>query len=347
MTRQASIDPALKAWATERQKDYIDAVNEHGGVMAGAEALGIGYQNMSRAIAALKRKAAQGKAPQAAIPATLAPNKDGPKKIMVLPDVQAKPGTDFSYLMRIGQYMVEKKPDIVVCIGDFADMPSLSSYDKGKKSFEGRRYKRDIEASHEAMSAFLTPLVDHNYGKQPEDSYRPRLVLTLGNHEFRIERATEEDPKLDGVLSIDDLKYKEFGWEVYPFLEVVKIGGVLFSHYFISGVKGLPVSSARALLTKKHISCVAGHKQGYEASTDFRGDGVPITAIIAGSCYEHDETYMGPQGNKHWRGFLVLHEVQDGAFDLMQVSLKYVNERYPHLHVAPNYAEVPQPEGMR
>jgi hypothetical protein len=254
-------------------------------------------------------------------------------KILVLPDVQAKPGLDFSYLMRYGQYMLDKRPDVVVCIGDFADMESLSSYDKGKKSFEGRRYKRDIAAALEAMAAFLNPLQEFNERakRNKEKQYHPRMVLTLGNHEARIDRATEMEPMLDGVLSIDDLKYKEFGWEVYPFLEVVKIGGVLFSHYFISGVKGLPVSSARALLTKKHISCVAGHKQGYEASTDFRGDGVPITAIIAGSAYEHDERYMGPQGNKHWRGCLVLHEVNDGAFDLMQVSLKYVNDKYAHI----------------
>ena len=53
-----------------------------------------------------------------------------------------------------------------------------------------------------------------------------------------------------------------------------------------------------------------------------------MTAIIAGSCYEHDEGYMGPQGNEHWRGFYMLHEVKDGAFDEMAVSLNYLRERY-------------------
>jgi hypothetical protein len=336
------IDPQLLAHCTPRQVEVLEAIEAKGSCRKAADALGVDHSYVSRTLNTVKKKA--GVTPVAESPAPIG------KKILVLPDVQAKPGNDFSYLMRIGQYMVEKKPDVVVCIGDFADMESLSSYDKGKKSFEGRRYKRDIEAAKEAMSSFLTPLVDYN-AAHPKKPYKPRMVLTLGNHEARIDRATEDDPKLDGVLSIDDLQYKDFGWEVFPFLEVVKIGGVLFSHYFISGVKGLPVSSARALLTKKHISCVAGHKQGYEAATDFRGDGVQLTAIIAGSCYEHDERYMGPQGNKHWRGFLVLHEVQDGSFDLMQVSLKFVNERYPHLHVAPDFSKehepVAQPEGMR
>ena len=68
-------------------------------------------------------------------------------KHLVIPDVQIKPGQDLSFLRVIGEYIVEKQPDVIVCLGDFADMPSLSSYDVGKKSFEGRRYKDDIKAS--------------------------------------------------------------------------------------------------------------------------------------------------------------------------------------------------------
>ena len=347
MTRQASIDPALKQGATPRQCEYIDAVNEHGGVMAGAKALGIGYQNMSRAISAIKKRAAEARGiPQAQtlarpIPALppVTTAAEGAKKILVLPDVQAKPGHDFSYLMRIGQYMVEKKPDIVVCIGDFADMPSLSSYDKGKKAFEGRRYKRDIEASHEAMSAFLTPLVDYNYGKQPEDIYRPRMVLTLGNHEDRINRAVNEDPKLDGIMSVADLKYAEFGWEVIPFLKVIVIEGVAFSHYFTTGLMGRPAGTAAAQLRKTNMSCYSGHQQGKQIAYGYRADGRTITSIISGSCYEHDEDYLGPQGNKHFRGFWMLHEVVDGAFDEMPVSLGFINKRYPHIAVAPDHSK--------
>src|SRR5688500_3287757 len=162
-------------------------------------------------------------------------------KILVLPDVQAKPGVDFSFLARIGQYMVDKKPEVVVCIGDFADLPSLSSYDKGTKAFEGRRYRRDVEAAQFAMQAFLGPL--EAYNKTAKRPYKPRMVLTLGNHEQRILKACNEDPKLDGMLRIEDLAYSEYGWEVHPFLEVVVIEGIAFSHYFTTGVMGRPAGS--------------------------------------------------------------------------------------------------------
>jgi len=250
---------------------------------------------------------------------------------LVIPDVQAKEGTDFSFLKGIGNYIVDKKPEVIVCIGDWADMPSLSSYDIGKKSFEGRRYVKDIQAAHEAMEALLAPLVAFNIKaiRNKEKQYHPRMVMTLGNHEHRIVRAVDNDPKLDGVLSIDDLKYKEFGWEVHNFLDVVIIDGVAYSHYFVTGVAGRPASSASAQLNKKHQSCIAGHQQGLQIATANRADGSLITSIIAGSCYEHEESYMGPQGNRHWRGFLVLHSVQpSGEFDLMPVSLDYINKKY-------------------
>lgn len=249
---------------------------------------------------------------------------------LVIPDCQVKPGHDYQYLNAIGKYIVEKQPDVIVNLGDFSDMPSLSSYDVGKKSFEGRRYKKDIDATHEAMKTLLTPLWDFNARakKNKEKQYKPRMVLTLGNHEERILRAVNDDPKLEGVLSIDDLKYESFGWDVHPFTEVVVIDGVAYSHYFTTGVAGRPATTASALLSKKHMSCIAGHQQGRQIASAFRADGTPITCIIAGSCYEHNEDYMGPQGNKHWRGIVVLHEVDNGSFDEMFCSLQWVKSKY-------------------
>jgi hypothetical protein len=58
MSRTPHIDEKLKEWATERQCAYIDAVNQHGGIVAGAKALGITYEGLSRAITRLKASAA-------------------------------------------------------------------------------------------------------------------------------------------------------------------------------------------------------------------------------------------------------------------------------------------------
>ena len=242
--------------------------------------------------------------------------------------MQIKDGQDFAFLERIGKYIVEKKPDVIVHLGDFADMESLSSYDVGKKSFEGRRYTTDIKAAHEAMTTLLGPLYDYNRQarEQKKKSYRPRLVMLLGNHENRIARAINDDPKLEGLISYKDLPYHE--WEVHDFLKPVFIDGIAYSHYFPTGVMGRAATTASAMVSKLHMSCIAGHQQGKQVAYGKRPDGSTITCIIAGSCYEHDEDYLGPQGNNHFRGILLAHRVKNGSFDECFVSLDYLKERY-------------------
>lgn len=247
----------------------------------------------------------------------------------VLPDVQAKPGQDFNFLTKIGEYIVHKKPEKIICLGDFADMPSLSSYDVGKKAFEGRRYVNDIIATQKAMEALLCPIEEFNKKakKNKEKLYKPEKVMLLGNHEQRIERAINTDPKLEGLITYNDLRYELNGWKVYPFLEVVVIDGIAYSHYFTSGLLGRPATSANAQLNKTHMSCISGHQQGLQIATGKTADGRLIHSIIAGSCYEHNEDYLGKQGNNHWRGALMLNDVNDGDFDLMPLRLKYLLER--------------------
>lgn len=251
-------------------------------------------------------------------------------KHLVIPDTQVKPGISLAYLTWIGNYIVAKKPEVIVMIGDFADMPSLSSYDTGTKSFEGRTYTADIKAAHKGMEALLAPMKAYNKKllKSKKKQYKPRMVMTLGNHEHRITRAVEYDRKLEGLVSLEDLRYDEQGWEVHAFLDVVSIDGIAYSHYFASGVMGRPITSANALLTKKHMSCFAGHQQGRQIAYGRRADGTEMTSIIAGSAYMHDEEYLSVQTNQHWRGIYVLHEVKDGAFDEMAVSMNYLKKNY-------------------
>ena len=249
---------------------------------------------------------------------------------LILPDVQVKDGHDVTFLEKIGQFIVDKKPDVIVCLGDFADMESLSSYDKGKKSFEGRRYTKDIEAAHNAMQALTEAPYRYNQQqfRNKKKLYNPRMILTLGNHEDRIRRAIETSPELDGVLSVDDLGYDKYGWEVYPYLEVVNVDGVNYSHFFTSGVMGRPVPNAKQLLIKKHQSCVMGHVQTMDIATDYRADGTPIIGLFAGCCYEHNEDYLGNQGNNYFRGIHMLYEVNNGSFYHHAISLKYLHEKY-------------------
>jgi hypothetical protein len=216
-------------------------------------------------------------------------------------------------------------------------MESLSSYDYGKKDYEGRRYIKDINASKHAMGVLLKPIEDYNADmrKWKMKQYKPEMHLTLGNHEYRIERAVQDDPKLDGFMSIDDLGYESFGWIVHPFLEVVELDGIYYSHYFCNPLSGRAIGGESILLRLKSVgfSHVQGHQQIYLSGARSLNSGRVIRGIVLGSCYLHDEKYRGPQSNSEFRGILVFHEVINGNFSLMEISIDYLCRRYEGMMV--------------
>lgn len=251
-------------------------------------------------------------------------------RILVIPDCQVKEGVPLEHLTWAGKAIVDYKPDVVVNIGDFADMPSLSTHDKaGSKYFEGKRYTKDVEVVKEAMSMLLAPLKEEQarLKKNKEKQYKPRMVMTLGNHCNRINRAVNNNPMLEGLISTKDLGYEK-DWEVHEFLKPVFIGGVGFNHYWPVGAMGRPASSPAAIISKLHMSCVAGHQQGKQVAYGKRADGKSVCAIIAGSYYLHDEDYMDQLSNSHWRGLVMLNEVNDGCFDELFLSIGYLGEKY-------------------
>ncbi len=251
-------------------------------------------------------------------------------KHLVIPDTQVKPNQPIDHLRWAGLYAVDKKPDVIVHLGDHFDMPSLSRFDVGSRSFAGRRYTADIESGIRAMEAFIDPIRQEQKRliKNKQKQWNPRMVYTLGNHEQRIERAIEADEKLEGLISYDDFKLDEFGFEVYDFLDVAVVDGIAYSHYFTSGVMGRPCSSAKAMLSKKYMSCVCGHIQDRDIAYGRRADGKNMLGLFSGIFYQHDESYLTPQTNGSWRGIWMLNQVEDGSCDELPVSMEYLRNKY-------------------
>jgi hypothetical protein len=259
------------------------------------------------------------------------------KTHLVIPDTQTKPGVPLDHLNWIGQYILDRRPDTIIHLGDHADMPSLSSYDAGKKSFEGRRYRADIEAANQAFDILCEPLEKNNRvnRKSKTKQYKPELHLLLGNHEHRINRAVEDDSKLDGTLSVEDLNYTSHGWTVHDFLQPVCLDGVWYSHYWANPMSGRPYGGTAATRLKQiGHSFTMGHQQTLDFATRFLPNGQQHCGLIVGACYLHREQYLGPQGNNHFRGIIVKHEVQDGAYDIMVVSLDFLCRKYEGVPLA-------------
>ncbi len=130
--------------------------------------------------------------------------------LLIIPDAHAAPDYDNERFTAAGQFVMDERPEYVVCLGDWADLPSLSSYDKGTRGFEGRRYQKDVASAVDAQEKFFAPIKKFNEQKRKnkEKQYKPKLIMCLGNHEDRITRATQFAPELHGAIGIEDLQYK-------------------------------------------------------------------------------------------------------------------------------------------
>jgi DNA-binding XRE family transcriptional regulator len=241
------------------------------------------------------------------------------KKLIFVPDLQIKEGVPLQHLRAIGNYIADKKPDNVVFAGDNADMPSLSSWDRGKLCFEGRRYRSDVQSHNDGMSMLMEPI----NRERSKGNWEVDVDETLGNHEHRILRAVQEDSRLEGLMSINDLQLSQLGITAHEFLKVIVRNGAAFSHYF---PRGAP--NAKAQLVREGRSAFSGHQQGLDIHCQYI-NGILQWGVIAGSGYLHDEDYLTPQGNAHWRGIVVAHEMRgDGSLNPMIVSLDYLLDKY-------------------
>jgi hypothetical protein len=245
-------------------------------------------------------------------------------KIMVIPDCQVRGDVDMDYLHAMGAYLVDKLPDVIVNLGDFYDFPSLSDYDKGKLSFEGRRLVSDIEAGKRGMEVLLKPL--REYQKTNPD-YKPRMVFTLGNHEQRLKRVVDNNSQFEGFIGYHLLELEK-DWEVHDFLVPVNIQGINFVHYLANPMTGKPYGgSAASQLKNVGCSFVVGHKQTLDVAIQPVFDGSLRLGIIAGASYPFDEGYKGYFGNNHFRGIVMLHEAENGFADPSFVSTRFLIER--------------------
>jgi hypothetical protein len=251
-------------------------------------------------------------------------DKNRPKVHLVIPDSHARPGFHNKRYDWLGQLIVDIKPDVVVDIGDWYDMESLSSYDKGKKSFEGRQYTKDIEVGVEAQERLLAPI-------KKAHMKRPRFVRTLGNHENRVDRAVNMSRELEGLMSTKDFQSKEYGWEEVEYNVPIRVDGIYYCHHFPSGAMGKPIGGdniGRMLIQKKHVSCTQGHSHllDYARRTDLSGR--KVHGLSVGCYFDYEMDYSGPVNSLYDRGVVIKSEVANGNYDFTWVSIEKMKKAY-------------------
>jgi len=251
---------------------------------------------------------------------------------LIIPDSHAKPGASNDRYTWLGKFCADRKPDVIVDIGDWADMESLCPYDKGTKAFEGRRYTADVTAARDAREKFITPINELNKKLGKGKKYSPNMVACTGNHENRINRACQLAPELDGVLQIEDLGAEEFGWKVYDFMDPVIIDGIAYAHYFPSGVMNKAIGGenpASSVVKKRFMSCTFGHTHIYDGpAIRSLPTGQKIMGLNVGCFFDHYEGYAGEANKMWWRGVILKHITGHGTYDVEMVSMERLKNLY-------------------
>ena len=247
---------------------------------------------------------------------------------LVIPDPHAHPSHNNDRADWLGRLILDVKPDVVVNLGDMWDLPSFSGYDKGKKSFQGRSYRKDLDAGLEFDERLWAPA-------RKAKKRLPYRVFIEGNHEERMKRALEFTPELEGTIGFKDFELDKNYDEVIEYKGqtpgIIEIDGIIYCHYSVSGVMGRPVGGehpAYSLLTKQFKSVTCGHIHVFDHCVRTDASGNRINGLVAGVFQDFDSEWAG-EVNKLWsRGVVVKRNVSDGNYDLQWISIDALRNEY-------------------
>ncbi len=250
------------------------------------------------------------------------------KNLLVIPDQHAHPDFNNNRADWLGKLIIDTRPEIVVNIGDAADMSSLASYDKGKRSFQGRSYAKDVNAHLDFQERLWQPI-------KKQKKKMPDRYFFVGNHCQRIDRALDLSPELVGTIGYKDLCLNDFYNEVIPYegdtpgMKIIE--GTAFAHYFITGVMGRGIGGehpAYTLLTKNFQSCVQGHTHTLDFCERTNAEGKKIQGLVCGVYQDYDSPWAGERNKIWWKGVVLLKNIENGQFDLETISLDRLRKEY-------------------
>lgn len=232
------------------------------------------------------------------------------RKHLAIGDHHRRPGLDNADTVMLGELIEYALPDVIVDIGDFADMPSCSGWDTDAARFGLESVAADIESANVARA-----ILNKHIGKARKRNPRwdPVCIAVAGNHENRLNRLLSQAQFARFRDCIPAFDYE--GWNYYPFLKPVSVDGVTYIHYLPYGKRAAAADNARLMLRHARRSVVAGHSHMFDWHQEVDSFGGRMIALQVGCSFLHEEEY-NPLSHRYWRGAVVLRDVKDGAFDV-------------------------------
>ena len=248
---------------------------------------------------------------------------------LIIPDIHSHWEHDNARADLLSKLVIDLQPDVVINMGDQWDMPSLSSYDKGLRSFQGRTYAADIASGCEFSDRLWGPV-------KRRKRKLPLRVFLHGNHENRIEKALQLSPELEGTINFSDLSLDTNYDIVVPYTGkntpgIIELDGVTYAHYLVSGIMGRPVGGehpAYSLISKSFTSCTVAHSHLLDFCIRTMPDGGRVMGLVAGCMVDYKSDWAGETQKLWWPGVIVCRNVNDGQYDPEMITLERLRKIY-------------------
>lgn len=250
--------------------------------------------------------------------------EETPIRVAVIGDLHADSRQDLRRCDWIGRWIGEHGPDHVVQIGDFATFDSVNQHETpGSRGAMARPpIERDFDCIEESCRRIATGMAGH----------KPKLDITLGNHENRLERYENMHPEVGNVLSTKrDGIFASYGWRTREYGALRYIGGVAFTHAPLNGVgRAYGGKTANHRLTSDSVhTIVRGHDHKREIATGAKIGGT-VDTISVGCALEWGwvEPYAKHSPSGWWWGVAEMTVADGRVWSVSWIDMLEMRQRY-------------------
>ena len=241
-------------------------------------------------------------------------------KILVMGDAHVTNGQTLRRFRWARDYIKASKPDILVVIGDFLTLNSLSAWDMDKrKLMENRRFFKEIDAGNEALDYLAEAEV-------------PVKIFLEGNHEDRFTRYLNYRPELlsDDFTIPSLLRLNSRGYLWVPYRSYWTHRGVNFTHIPFGKareISGKDICSKAEAVTVESV--VFGHSHELHTSCVHKRGQKHLQQILNVGCFfEKEDDYIDGRMTNYWKGLVELDVYSYGRFDINTVSMGHLRRVY-------------------
>jgi len=242
--------------------------------------------------------------------------------------------------------IVTERPDTIIGIGDWGCFDSLSSYDArgSRNDINQNSLVEECMSVRESLKILFAPLkkLEKEQARRAYP-YRPRKIITAGNHEERKERLDNLYPHWAPAIDIWELcGYRNVAvvgqtpFLVYPYKHVVEVDGINYVHIpYSKGGRpfgGVNVARTVALSSERHTIFGHTHNSSINNVPVFTNENAVRFAFNIASFLPHQQQEPYCQGDVNGWQYMVAKVWPSGdshvAPDVETVQVWRLKEQY-------------------